>query len=66
MPATKNRIECPVCGTEVKENPKLKAEHKGQTYYFCTAGDMKEFQRRPQVYTWTEQKGSSRKAHRAA
>ncbi len=52
MPATKIKIECPVCDMEVSEKTKLKAEYKGRMYYFCSEDDMKKFQQRPQVYGW--------------
>jgi YHS domain-containing protein len=61
MPAIKSKIECPVCGMEVSENPKLKVERKGQTFYFCSENDMKEFQKRPHVYAWKEPKGKAGK-----
>ncbi len=66
MPATKNKIECPVCGMQVHENPRLKAEHKGQAYYFCSKSDMKKFQRQPQVYAWKEPREHAGKISKAA
>ncbi len=62
MRATKNKIECPVCGMKINENPRLRAEHKGQAYYFCGENDKKEFQRRPQVYSWKEHMGKTGRA----
>ncbi len=50
MPATKNKMKCPVCDMEVDKSSKYKAEYKGQTYYFCSDSDEKEFQKRPHVY----------------
>ncbi len=65
MPA-KSKIECPVCGMKVREDAKLKTEHKGLTYYFCSKGDMKAFQMRPQVYSWKAQHERAGKASKAA
>ncbi|HEX9021995.1 MAG TPA: YHS domain-containing protein [Nitrospirota bacterium] len=50
MPATKNKVNCSVCGMDVDRDSKRKADYKGQTYYFCSDSDKKEFQKRPQVY----------------
>ncbi len=50
MPATKVKANCAVCGMEVGKDSKYKADYKGQTYYFCSESDKKEFQKRPQVY----------------
>ena len=41
----------PVCGMEV--DPKTaagKSEYKGQTYYFCSLGCKKAFDKEPQKY----------------
>jgi YHS domain-containing protein len=41
----------PVCGMDV--DPKTAAgssEYKGQTYYFCSAGCKKEFDKDPEKY----------------
>ena len=57
MPATMTKITCPVCGMDIKKNLKLMAEHKGQTYYFCSQNDMKKFKQQPQVYAWKEPAG---------
>jgi YHS domain-containing protein len=50
MPASKDKANCPVCGMEVKRDSKLRAEYKGQEYYFCSESDKKEFEKHPQVY----------------
>lgn len=52
MRATKVKASCSVCGMDVEpgSGSKFKAEYKGQTYYFCSDSDKKEFQKRPQVY----------------
>ena len=41
----------PVCGMEI--DPKSaagKAEHQGETYYFCSPGCKKSFEKNPQKY----------------
>ncbi len=41
----------PVCGMEV--DPKTttnKSEYQGKTYYFCSAGCKKDFDKEPQKY----------------
>jgi Cu+-exporting ATPase len=41
----------PVCGMMV--DPKTaagKSEYKGKTYYFCSAGCMKDFDKNPEKY----------------
>jgi len=41
----------PVCGMKVvPEKAKAKAEHKGQSYYFCCAGCAQKFQADPEKY----------------
>jgi YHS domain-containing protein len=50
MPATKNKANCPVCGADVKQDTKFRADYKGKTYYLCSSKDKKEFENRPQVY----------------
>lgn len=50
MPAAKKKANCPVCESEVKLDSKFKSDYKGQTYYFCSSKDQKEFQNRPHVY----------------
>ncbi len=62
MPATKNKTKCPVCGMAVDQDSEFKADHKGQTYYFCSENDRKEFRKRPQVYAWKEHPSKAGKA----
>ncbi|MGE5808757.1 MAG: YHS domain-containing protein [Nitrospirota bacterium] len=50
MPAAKKKANCSVCGTEIKQDSKFKADYKGQTHYFCSSKDKKEFEDRPHVY----------------
>ncbi len=39
-----------VCGMEVGEDTKFKAEYKGKIYYFCCEHCLKEFQSNPEKY----------------
>ena len=43
----KEQIKCPVCGMDVHEKSEYKAEHEGETYYFCSE---EEFQAHPPKY----------------
>ncbi len=61
MPA-KSKLTCPVCGMEVDQNPEFKTGHQGQTYYFCSEEDKKEFQKHPSTHLRKE----SEKKHKAA
>lgn len=41
----------PVCGMDVDPKKAVhRAEHKGQSYYFCSAGCLKKFQANPGAY----------------
>lgn len=40
----------PVCWMHVDRNPELKAEHSGQTYYFCSQKCKREFEKSPEKY----------------
>lgn len=47
-----NTVKDPVCGMDI--DPKTsagKSEYKGQTYYFCSAGCKKAFDKEPEKYT---------------
>lgn len=45
----------PVCGMQVDEQQAtssgLTSEHRGQKYYFCSAGCKQSFERDPERYT---------------
>lgn len=41
----------PVCGIMVDKDPNLSANHKGETYYFCSKTDMEKFKKEPEKYT---------------
>ena len=40
----------PVCGLMVDKDPNLSANHKGETYYFCSKADMEKFRKDPERY----------------
>ena len=40
----------PVCGMEVSEKSKWKAEYNDVVYYFCCEHCLREFQRNPEKY----------------
>ena len=39
-----------VCGMDVDEKTALRSEYKGQTYYFCSPGCRKSFDKEPEKY----------------
>lgn len=44
-------VKDPVCGMEIDPNTAAgKSEYKGQTYYFCSPGCKKSFDRAPEKY----------------
>ncbi len=54
-------VKDPVCGMEI--DPKTaagKSEYQGQTYYFCSSGCKKAFDKDPQKYV---QAGSTGHSH---
>ncbi len=53
-----NTVKDPVCGMDI--DPKTAAgqsEYKGQTYYFCSAGCKKSFDKEPEKYVGQVQQG---------
>jgi len=40
----------PVCGIMVEKDPNLSANHRGETYYFCSKADMEKFKKEPEKY----------------
>lgn len=39
----------PICGMDVEERPDaIKYEYKGETYYFCSSGCRRAFQKNPE------------------
>ncbi len=54
----------PVCGMEVDEKTAAgKSEYQGQTYYFCSAGCKKAFDKEPQKYVGKAQAHSGQQHH---
>ena len=54
----------PVCGMQVDtEKTQFKAEHDGQTYYFCAKGCMLDFQDDPQKYLSEDYKPAGMEHH---
>lgn len=54
----------PVCGMNV--DPKTaagKSEYKGKTYYFCSTGCKKDFDKEPQKYVKSAEHGSEHHEH---
>ncbi len=48
----------PICGMEVDpRTATYKSEYLGQTYYFCSPGCKKAFEREPEKYIRTEEHG---------
>ena len=53
-------VKDPVCGMDI--DPKTaagKSEYKGQTYYFCSAGCKKTFDKEPEKYVGQVQQHAS-------
>lgn len=49
-----NTVKDPVCGMEVDPGKAAsKSEYKGQTYYFCSPGCKKAFDKEPEKYART-------------
>lgn len=54
----------PVCGMQVEvEHAQWKAEHAGETYYFCSPGCLKAFEQAPEKYTSSPRHGEHGHAH---
>ncbi len=50
----------PVCGMQVDEKTAAgKSEYKGQTYYFCSAGCKKSFDKEPEKHVGKKQEEHS-------
>ncbi len=57
-------VKDPVCGMEI--DPKTaagKSEYQGQTYYFCSAGCKKAFDKDPQKYVKAPASGAQHEHH---
>jgi YHS domain-containing protein len=47
------KVRDPVCGILVDKDPRLSAEYKGTTYYFCSIADREKFKKSPETYIKT-------------
>ena len=47
-----------VCGMDVDEKTALRSEYKGQTYYFCSPGCKRAFDKEPDKYVGKAQAGA--------
>ena len=46
-----NTVRDPVCGMDINPNTAAgKSDYQGQTYYFCSTGCKKAFDRNPEKY----------------
>jgi YHS domain-containing protein len=57
-------VKDPVCGMDV--DPKTaagKSEYQGQTYYFCSLGCKKDFDKEPQKYVKVQEHGTEHGHH---
>jgi YHS domain-containing protein len=57
-------LKDPVCGMEI--NPETaggKTEYKGQTYYFCSLGCKKSFDKEPEKYVKAQAHSSGHEGH---
>ncbi|HSA99723.1 MAG TPA: YHS domain-containing protein [Anaerolineales bacterium] len=53
-----NTVKDPVCGMDIDPATAAgKSEYKGQTYYFCSAGCKKSFDKEPEKYVSQAQQG---------
>ncbi len=53
-----NTVRDPVCGMDIDPATAAgKSEYKGQTYYFCSAGCKKSFDKEPEKYVSQAQPG---------
>jgi YHS domain-containing protein len=54
-------VKDPVCGMDIDpDTAAAKSEHKGQTYYFCSAGCKKSFDKETEKYIG---KGAGEQTH---
>ncbi len=50
----------PVCGMMVDPKTSRKSEYRGKTYYFCSAGCMKEFDKDPEKFVKASEKDNKK------
>ena len=57
-------VKDPVCGMDVDpETAAGRSDYQGQTYYFCSAGCKKAFEKEPQKYVKAQAHGSEHHGH---
>lgn len=56
---TKNMKTDPVCGMQVEENTRFKAEHEGETVYFCSEHCRAKFLNEPAKFSTAKEAGPS-------
>ncbi|MBX3063323.1 MAG: YHS domain-containing protein [Anaerolineae bacterium] len=57
-------VKDPVCGMDVDSQTAAgKSEYKGQTYYFCSPGCKKSFDKEPEKYVGESKHGESHHDH---
>ncbi len=56
-----NTVKDPVCGMDIDPATAAgKSEYNGQTYYFCSAGCKKSFDKEPEKYVSQAEHGHQR------
>lgn len=54
----------PVCGMEIDEKTAAgKSEYKGKTYYFCSTGCKKSFDKEPEKYVGKQDASGEHSGH---
>jgi len=57
-------VKDPVCGMDVDEKTTTaKSEYKGQTYFFCSPGCKRSFDKEPEKYVGKAQAGAHTAHH---
>ena len=56
----------PVCGMTVDPKTSRKSDYRGTTYYFCSAGCMREFDKNPEKYIHKSEKSDEPQHHHGA
>ena len=57
-------VKDPVCGMDVDEKTAAhKSEYKGQTYYFCSVGCKRSFDKEPEKYVGKQSEGHEHGSH---
>ncbi len=59
-----NTVKDPVCGMDIDPATAAgKSEYKGQTYYFCSPGCKKSFDKEPEKYVGKSQSAQAEHQH---